>query len=123
MYLYFTVNIINSRKFYFDSVISLLKKINKKYLLFQSIDTDPYVILFSLIALEKFAQTSENKATIKRRLQQESPSPLLVLESWRNERYFIRRQVGFCAQWCLDNLCKFFLQFSNLILNFSLIKL
>lgn len=69
-----------------------------------TIDTDPYVILFSLIALEKFAQTSENKATIKRRLQQESPSPLIVLESWREETHYVKRQVGFCAQWCLDNL-------------------
>ncbi|KAK9739419.1 SPRY domain [Popillia japonica] len=67
-------------------------------------DTDPYVILFSLIALEKFAQTSENKATIIRRLEQEEPCPITTLERWKNEDHYVRRQVGFCAQWALDNL-------------------
>lgn len=65
---------------------------------------DPAVTLFSLVALEKFAQTSENKATIKRRLA-EVGCPLLELERWRNdENNLVKRQVGFCAQWCLDNL-------------------
>ncbi|XP_022904330.1 RING finger and SPRY domain-containing protein 1-like [Onthophagus taurus] len=67
-------------------------------------DSDPYVILFSLIALEKFAQTSENKATIIRRLEMEEPCPISRLETWKNEEHFVRRQVGFCAQWALDNL-------------------
>lgn len=69
-------------------------------------DTDPHVILFSLIALEKFAQTSENKATIIRKLENEKPCPITELEEWRNEKHFVKRQVGFCAQWALDNLCK-----------------
>lgn len=67
-------------------------------------DADPHVILFSLIALEKFAQTSENKATIIRRLQDEICCPISKLERWINEEHFVRRQVGFCAQWALDNL-------------------
>lgn len=70
-------------------------------------ETDPHVILFSLIALEKFAQTSENKSTILKRLASNKPCPISILEEWRNEEHFVRRQVGFCAQWALDNLCKF----------------
>ncbi|KAL7297681.1 hypothetical protein TKK_0009347 [Trichogramma kaykai] len=67
-------------------------------------DVDPHVILFSLIALEKFAQTSENKITIKNRLLKKDPNPLLSLEKWANQTKYVQRQVGFSAQWCLDNL-------------------
>ncbi|KMQ93323.1 ring finger and spry domain-containing protein 1 [Lasius niger] len=67
-------------------------------------DVEPYVMLYSLIALEKFAQTSENKVTIKKRLMSEKQNPLLELENWATETHYVRRQVGFCAQWCLDNL-------------------
>uniref|UniRef100_A0A8R1Y3I2 RING finger and SPRY domain-containing protein 1 n=3 Tax=Onchocerca TaxID=6281 RepID=A0A8R1Y3I2_ONCVO len=69
---------------------------------------DPQVILFSLIALEKFAQTSENKLTICRRLEQMEQNPLLVLESWLSdpkiENDWMKQQVAFCAQWTLDNV-------------------
>ncbi len=66
------------------------------------------MILFSIIALEKFAQTAENKLTIKKAMEAESEHPLRKLEDlWINcEAHFIKRQVGFCAQWCLDNLCE-----------------
>ena len=37
----------------------------------QNDNTPPVVILFSIIALEKFAQTTENKITIQKRLQLE----------------------------------------------------
>ena len=68
---------------------------------------DPAVIMFSIIALEKFAQTSENKATIQKKLATLQTHPLVFLETWStNNQDFMRRQVGFCAQWCLDNLCK-----------------
>lgn len=69
-------------------------------------ETDPHVILFSLIALEKFAQTNKNKSTILKRLANSKPCLISILEEWRNEEHFVRRQVGFCAQWALDNLCK-----------------
>uniref|UniRef100_A0A2R5LBY4 Putative ring finger and spry domain-containing protein n=2 Tax=Ornithodoros turicata TaxID=34597 RepID=A0A2R5LBY4_9ACAR len=62
------------------------------------------VILFSLIALEKFAQTSENKVTLEKHLAVLPTNPLEALEPWVNSEDFVRRQVGFCAQWCLDNL-------------------
>ncbi|XP_043461440.1 RING finger and SPRY domain-containing protein 1-like [Leptopilina heterotoma] len=67
-------------------------------------DVEPYVVLHSLIGLEKFAQTSENKITIKKRLLAENPNPLLELEKWVNATNYVKRQVGFCAQWSLDNL-------------------
>ncbi|KAI4493323.1 hypothetical protein M0802_009491 [Mischocyttarus mexicanus] len=67
-------------------------------------DIEPYVVLYSLIALEKFAQTSENKITIKKRLIAEKQNPLLELEKWAADFHYVKRQVGFCAQWCLDNL-------------------
>lgn len=65
---------------------------------------DPAVALHSLVALEKFAQTGENKSAIRRALGAAS-WPLLDLERWRDDEHnLVRRQVGFCAQWCLDNL-------------------
>lgn len=47
--------------------ISLLNDVTLNYLLhnISSEDTDPNLKLLSLIAIEKFAQTSENKTTIK----------------------------------------------------------
>jgi len=51
--------------------------------------------------------TGENKVTIKKRLMAEKQNPLLELEKWVTETHYVRRQVGFCAQWCLDNLCKY----------------
>lgn len=50
----------------------------------------------------------ENKITIKKRLIAEKQNPLLELEKWATEFHYVRRQVGFCAQWCLDNLCKYY---------------
>lgn len=63
-------------------------------------------MLFSIIALEKFAQKSENKATIKRKLQMFPENPLIRLERHANSDDYTLRQVGYCARWCLDNYCK-----------------
>lgn len=38
---------------------------------------------------------------------EEKEHPLLALEKWADETHYVRRQVGFSAQWCLDNLCMF----------------
>ncbi|XP_035230318.1 RING finger and SPRY domain-containing protein 1-like, partial [Stegodyphus dumicola] len=69
---------------------------------------DPFfntsVILFSLIALEKFAQTSINKSTINNQLASKPENPLEKLEKFIDSPLFMAKQVGFCAQWCLDNL-------------------
>ena len=81
------------------------------------------MILFSIIALEKFAQTTENKITIQKKLQEiagskdndEVVNPMLKFETWEfldkdkeetDGMFYMRRQVRFCSQWCLDNLCK-----------------
>ena len=72
--------------------------------------------MFSLIAMEKFAQTSENKITITKYIIALPSNPLIILEDWaQNFEDFSKRQVGFVAQWCLDNLCKLFLS-SNIVL-------
>lgn len=80
---------------------------------------EPSVVLFSLIALEKFAQTSENKMTINKKMKSCLEHPLLKLESWGSSSSgqassdapspdnYVKRQVAFCAQWSLDNLCEY----------------
>jgi len=88
------------------SSVTLLTKDVIDYLFANLADTcDPSVILYSLIALEKFAQTSENKITLTKHLYEHCEvSPLERLEQWYHSDHYIRREVGFCAQWCLDNL-------------------
>ena len=73
--------------------------------------------MFSIIALEKFAQTSENKITIVKQLNSLDKHPLLILEPWAdNYQDYMQRQVGFCAKWCLDNLCKFIFTAENVLM-------
>ncbi|PAV76580.1 hypothetical protein WR25_19214 [Diploscapter pachys] len=65
------------------------------------------MILFALLALEKFAQTSENQHMICRTFEQIG-QPLLELETWLEDKSlesnWLAQQVGFCAQWSLDNI-------------------
>lgn len=75
-------------------------------------DTPKDVKLFSLIALEKFAQTAENKSTIKRKLLSYPEHPLLKLEKYSNDLTdFTLRQIGFCSKWSLDNYCEYIFSF------------
>lgn len=86
------------------SSVALLTKDTLDYLVTNLSQTScPVVVLFSIIALEKFAQTSESKLTVHQRLVQSS-NALTQIESWMNESDFTQRQAGFCSQWCLDNL-------------------
>ncbi|GMT00745.1 hypothetical protein PENTCL1PPCAC_30836, partial [Pristionchus entomophagus] len=66
------------------------------------------VILFSLIALEKLAQTTENRLTILRLLNETDQNPLEMLEGWICDPVMmsnpVKMQVAFCAQWSLDNI-------------------
>lgn len=32
---------------------------------------------------------------------------LILLEKWTDNPDYLKRQVGFCAQWSLDNLCRY----------------
>ncbi|GFV68065.1 RING finger and SPRY domain-containing protein 1 [Trichonephila clavipes] len=45
-----------------------------------------------------------NKSTINQQLESKPENPLERLESCINSPNYAQRQVGFCAQWCLDNL-------------------
>lgn len=64
----------------------------------------PNVILYSLIALEKFSQTIDNKLLIVKKLNKlGARNPLLKLEQLISSSDFIEQQVGFCAKWDLDN--------------------
>lgn len=90
--------------------ISILTDATLSYLLknITSSETSKDVKLFSLIALEKFAQTAENKSTIKRKLLSYPEHPLLQLELNADDTNdFTLRQIGFCAKWSLDNYCEF----------------
>lgn len=88
------------------SSVALLTEDTLEYLIanLDPVTCNTLVILFSLIALEKFAQTSENKVTLEKRLSGLPENPLAKMEPWVNSEDFVERQVGFCAQWCLDNL-------------------
>lgn len=66
-----------------------------------SSEAHPTVMLFALIALEKFSQTSENKLTVSESC---ISNRLAVLELWAEHPDYLKRQVGFCSQWSLDNL-------------------
>ncbi|XP_019934711.2 RING finger and SPRY domain-containing protein 1 [Paralichthys olivaceus] len=82
--------------------IGLLSPGTLEYLLESlSSEAHPTVMLFALIALEKFSQTSENKLTVSESC---ISNRLSVLESWAEQPDYLKRQVGFCSQWSLDNL-------------------
>uniref|UniRef100_A0A3Q2QHR0 Ring finger and SPRY domain containing 1 n=1 Tax=Fundulus heteroclitus TaxID=8078 RepID=A0A3Q2QHR0_FUNHE len=82
--------------------IGLLSPGTLEYLLESlSSDSHPTVMLFALIALEKFSQTSENKLTVS---ESSISDRLAVLEAWADHPDYLKRQVGFCSQWSLDNL-------------------
>ncbi|XP_009857963.2 zinc finger protein isoform X1 [Ciona intestinalis] len=57
-------------------------------------------ILYSLIALEKFAQTGTNKDKIN---ATEIRAKLMALEDWTESSDYKKCQVGFSARWLLDN--------------------
>ncbi|CAB1313878.1 unnamed protein product [Coregonus sp. 'balchen'] len=82
--------------------IGLLSPGTLEYLLESlSSEAHPTVMLFALIALEKFSQTSENKLTVSESCISDR---LGILESWADHTDYLKRQVGFCSQWSLDNL-------------------
>ncbi|XP_045784180.1 RING finger and SPRY domain-containing protein 1-like [Maniola jurtina] len=85
--------------------VAILTENTLDYLLaYLSTKYDPRIVLFALIAVQKFAHTTENKLTIKSRLEEFQQHPLLKLEDFANIDHWLWRQVGFCAKWALDNL-------------------
>lgn len=87
--------------------IAILTETTLSYLLKNITEGCDDVMLFSLIALEKFAKTAENKSLIKRKLLSYPEHPLLGLEKFADdETDFTMRQIGFCARWSLDNYCE-----------------
>ena len=48
--------------------------------------------------------SAENKLTIAKKLKETNQNCLESLESLIDDKDFVKKQVGFCAQWCLDNL-------------------
>ncbi|ESO85848.1 hypothetical protein LOTGIDRAFT_130506 [Lottia gigantea] len=85
--------------------VSLLSSDVLQYLISNlSVNNHPVVILHSMVALEKFAQTSENKVTINQSLGEMKTNPLVSLEAWSSSDEYAKREVAFCARWCLDNL-------------------
>jgi len=87
-----------------NSTILLNAEVMKFLLSHLDINVNPAVILYAIIALEKFAQTSENKTVIIKALLCSSEHPLIRLEKWVDSSDYEKRQVGFCAQWSLDNM-------------------
>lgn len=51
-----------------------------------------------------------------KKLETEQPSPIKKLESWTTRSNFVDRQVGFCAQWALDNLCELYYTLLHVLL-------
>ncbi|CAF0745618.1 unnamed protein product [Rotaria sp. Silwood1] len=67
------------------------------------------IILFALIALEKFSHTSESKHILLQSLtvannEQSKMNVLEYYESWALSNNCLKRQIGFYAQWLLDNV-------------------
>lgn len=53
-----------------------------------------------------FTFLGENKTVIMKSIQSTSENPLLKLESMADSEIYDQRQVGFCSQWSLDNICE-----------------
>ncbi|XP_050423830.1 RING finger and SPRY domain-containing protein 1-like [Adelges cooleyi] len=85
--------------------IALLTKETLTYL-FNNMDLQmhPSIILFSLIALEKFAQIRENRCTIENFMKTGPLAMLTIFERLTGSDQPLYAQVGFCAEWLLDNI-------------------
>ncbi|XP_050524153.1 RING finger and SPRY domain-containing protein 1-like [Daktulosphaira vitifoliae] len=87
------------------SSIALLTKETLTYLFNNmNLQVHPSIILFSLIALEKFAQIRENRYTIERFMKTGPLAMLTIFERLTGSDQPLYAQVGFCAEWLLDNI-------------------
>ncbi|CAF0971185.1 unnamed protein product [Adineta ricciae] len=66
------------------------------------------IILFALVTVEKFSQSSESKHILLQSLtvkdKQKSMNVLEYYETWTTSANCLKRQIGFYAQWLLDNV-------------------
>lgn len=75
--------------------------------LLMNVVDDDVLDIHNFFHIEKFAQTAENKSTIKKKLSTYDENPLLKLEKHVDDYDdYTLRQIGFCAKWNLDNYCK-----------------
>ena len=85
--------------------VSILTKEVLNYLLSRlGLSFHPVINLHALIALEKFAQTSENKRSIENIIKGLPRNPFEILEQDTKPVTYPKIEVRFCASWCLDNL-------------------
>lgn len=69
----------------------------------QLIEILPCDVLCEVHRRSGFLCLGENKLTVS---ESSISDRLAVLESWAEHPDYLKRQVGFCAQWSLDNLCE-----------------
>lgn len=81
-----------------DLLEYLLVGLNKTV---NNVEVDANSILYSLIALEKFALSGENKRKIA---NTDITEKLEKLEDWASSEDYRKRQVGFSSRWLLDNI-------------------
>lgn len=65
-----------------------------------------HVLICGLSTLLKsidFSLVGENKLTVSESC---ISNRLAALEAWADHSDYLKRQVGFCSQWSLDNLCE-----------------
>uniref|UniRef100_A0A8C8ZTB8 Ring finger and SPRY domain containing 1 n=1 Tax=Prolemur simus TaxID=1328070 RepID=A0A8C8ZTB8_PROSS len=81
--------------------IGLLSPGILEYLLQCLVSETSKLVILTYIELITSFQTGENKLTIS---ESSISNRLVTLESWADDPDYLKRQVGFCAQWSLDNL-------------------
>lgn len=89
-----------------EGIRNNMKSSNNRFV-FQADARNPNLILYALFTLEKFALTSDNKVKITKKLVAGPEHLLLILQRRINDEDNTWAQVGFCAQWALDNTCEY----------------
>lgn len=77
-------------------------KMNNKINLSAKDKDELQVLLYALIALEKFSLSTQNRLTIMKMFK-ENENQLIPLAEWKVNTIDLMRQIGFLAQYLLDN--------------------
>ncbi|CAF0717503.1 unnamed protein product [Brachionus calyciflorus] len=89
-----------------DFIFNCLENGNNLSLIDDINDKNSYeliIVLFALITLENFSKSSKNKFIIAQELSKKG-NTLLFLSSWHKHQNHIKHQIGFLAQYLLDNI-------------------